>query len=151
MFLKTAHHSTIFFIFLVISIFSLFFLLFSPIKAEQVTRLIPAPGFTPITSSSPPINTASFPAPSVNPGEKVIGVYAFIHDGGTSWSFTPTVRFQDGSEGNLIVGCKANTDQGKYGDGVYDVCTGSGDPTIKHYLTLTGTETRQIESVRFFF
>ncbi|MBP9758137.1 hypothetical protein KBD45_00440 [Candidatus Dojkabacteria bacterium] len=121
------------------------------VEAQQTTRLIPAVGFTPVNTSSPTVNTASYSAPVVNAGEKVIGVFGFIHDGGTSWSFTPTIRFSDGSEGTLIVNCKANTNQGKYGKGLYDVCTGNTDPATKHYLTLNPSEQRQIESVRFFF
>ena len=132
MYITTAHK---FFVFIVavLLIFSCWYKFSIPILAQQVTRTIPAPGFTTITSTSPPINTASYPAPAINPGEKVIGVFAFIHDGGTSWSFTPTVRFKDGSEGNLIVGSKTNSDQGKYVRGLYDVCNGNTDPPTKHY------------------
>jgi hypothetical protein len=135
-----------------IVIFFLYVLVFVDVKAQQTTKTVPAEGFVRISTHIKPIYTASFKAPTLNYNEKVVGVYALIHDGDTSWSFTPYLRFTDGSEITDLKGeCGLNDNHAKFGTAKYDVCTKGTDQPAKHYWTLTAGETRKVESIRFFF
>lgn len=150
--MKSAHNIVLTSILIVVTFLLLFVLAFSPAQAQQVTKTIPADGFTKISTYFKPVNTATFNAPTLNYNEKVVGVYAYMHDGSTSWSFTPYVKFTDGSEITDLKGeCGINDNPARFGYGKYDVCTSGQDQATKHYWTLGAGETRKIQSIRFFF